>query len=55
MSKLVSVVALLGLVTWSVPVFAQGDCVAWCQQRCGGKGNLCMNNCQHHSPHCVKK
>ena len=55
MSKLVSVVALLGLVTWSVPAFAQGDCVAWCNQRCGGKGNLCMINCQRNSPHCVPK
>jgi hypothetical protein len=55
MSKLVSVVALLSLVTWSVPAFAQGDCVAWCNQRCGGKGNLCMINCQRNSPHCVPK
>jgi hypothetical protein len=55
MSKLVSVVALLSLVTWSVPVFAQqGDCAAWCAQRCDAKGNNCLNNCQHHSPHCVK-
>jgi hypothetical protein len=54
MSKLASIAALLCLVTWSVPAFAQGDCIAWCAQRCGGKGNVCMIHCQHHSIHCVK-
>jgi hypothetical protein len=55
MSKLVLGVALLSIVTWSVPAFAQSDCAAWCAQRCGGKGNLCMINCQQKSPHCTGK
>lgn len=54
MSKLILGMALFYLISWSVPAFAQGDCQAWCAQRCGGKGNFCMIKCQHNSVHCQK-
>jgi hypothetical protein len=43
--QLVAAVALLGTLSLSSPAFAK-DCIKFCQERCGGKGNFCLGNCQ---------
>jgi len=41
----VAAVALLGALFLSSPASAK-DCIKFCQERCGGKGNFCLGNCQ---------
>ena len=45
MSKLLAAITLLGGIYVSFSAFAAQDCVKYCQQACGGKGNVCLNNC----------
>jgi hypothetical protein len=45
MSRLVVAIALLGAISFSVPAFAAQDCLAYCQERCGSKGNYCNIKC----------
>jgi len=45
MSRLLLAIALFGATYLSVPAFAAQDCLAYCQERCGSKGNYCKIKC----------
>ena len=45
MSRLVIAIALVGDISLSIPAFAIQDCLAYCQERCGSKGNYCKIKC----------
>ena len=46
MARLLVAVALLGATSFlSGPAFAAQDCLAYCQERCGSKGNYCKIKC----------
>jgi len=45
MSRLLVAIALFGATSLSVPAFAARDCLAYCQERCGSKGNYCKIKC----------
>src|SRR5262245_38136943 len=45
MSRLLVAIALFGATFLSVPAFAAQDCLAYCQERCGSKGNYCKIKC----------
>jgi hypothetical protein len=49
MSKLVSAVALLSFVVWSVPALAfdPAVCKQHCAESCSGKSSMCLSNCTH--------
>ncbi len=54
MGKLMSGVALLGVLTWSGTPFAQtpntktlNECYQYCATHCAGVGNVCSVNCSH--------
>jgi hypothetical protein len=46
MSKLISVAALLLVVTLPGPALAQTACQQRCVTGCSGKGMLCLNKCE---------
>jgi hypothetical protein len=45
MSRLLVAIALFGATSLSIPAFAAQDCLAYCQERCGSKGNYCKIKC----------
>jgi len=49
MSKLVSAIALLSFVVWSVPALAfdPAVCKQHCAESCSGKSSMCLSNCTH--------
>jgi hypothetical protein len=46
MFKIVSVVAVLCLMTIAAPASAQTACQQRCITGCSGKGTMCMNTCE---------
>ena len=50
MSKVLAAIAMLSIVSLSLPVsvpaFAEDNCQQKCPTKCGGKGLKCISNCQ---------